>query len=884
MSSQKQKSPVALAHHDDYCEALRGACSLRPTSFLDHDTLVISNDPAMWCHTAFRIVDVRPHIFKIWNTITFDQTESDLENQLQKNFDGYTVVRKYRKYLPNENRFLKCNLAVLAGENCLLSIYIVGPTQLDPHDPVGMFKMVKARSDAKWLCLTDGERYLLFDSLTAEGNLLERVPNKVDLSLDSASHGGLAEPECSASSDTPSLQLLLTKSDPRCLIIDFSIPVNEKVEFIPRKKHVEIRSLLPNHPDVDIHDELTIQDILLAWAASNPSLEFIVAVVARDVARSPHKRWLRSFVSKQFNLLANVELPAFIHPRKLPTSLVFLSRSPRKGTWMCTLKHSEEFKDFQDQEWFLDLSKWIKDGTPDEHTTESVTCTSWDARPLNTGLDDTLVRLTKLANAKPLKEFATVIPGFRPILQLEASSPPEPCERGSIPYVRAKDLTARVLDTANLRRTPDRDIDPAYKLRAGDILVPRIARGDSTNAKLITQNLEIIASNQVLIIRLKNSVISPAYLEAYLNSDTARRLISTWATSMSSDQEYIESLDDLPVPVIQPDPVSDINDLTTLEKDLQKKIEESKSLRLALFESPDAKSFQESVSRIRRLSKLMKEGLDSVDDLDYQLANFYPFPLAFSYRSIASIVNPIQKYTELLRTMENILAFLGSLLLAKLFVAGINFDYLDLHRKWSLGITPGTWKEIISRTTKPIRQADPYFFPELFSAIAGKEFLSILERFTVEKNDFKHDRGPKTEKAYLRAYDDANTYVRQCLRYMAPLTELNLLKVSDIDADRKGQILLTCLSLRGDHPTFHQVAKHYKEPVPKGLLYVEKDPDWLCLQPFISLETCDQCGVNEIFFVDKMTDRGALLKSFERGHTLFSLQVARELNGEFPSF
>jgi hypothetical protein len=53
------------------------------------------------------------------------------------------------------------------------------------------------------------------------------------------------------------------------------------------------------------------------------------------------------------------------------------------------------------------------------------------------------------------------------------------------------------------------------------------------------------------------------------------------------------------------------------------------------------------------------------------------------------------------------------------------------------------------------------------------------------------------------------------------------------------------------------------------------------LFPFLSVERCPKCGNREVYFPDKLQRRGpdniATLKSFERGHTVESLEVGTQL-------
>ena len=93
-------------------------------------------------------------------------------------------------------------------------------------------------------------------------------------------------------------------------------------------------------------------------------------------------------------------------------------------------------------------------------------------------------------------------------------------------------------------------------------------------------------------------------------------------------------------------------------------------------------------------------------------------------------------------------------------------------------------------------------------------------------------------------------------------------------------VVLHTLRCEGDHPGFAQETIHYPEPLTKNDLYVEVEPGrWNPLFPFLVARNCHLCKAREIYFVDKWNDKekGALLKSFERGHSMEDSETARGL-------
>ncbi len=105
--------------------------------------------------------------------------------------------------------------------------------------------------------------------------------------------------------------------------------------------------------------------------------------------------------------------------------------------------------------------------------------------------------------------------------------------------------------------------------------------------------------------------------------------------------------------------------------------------------------------------------------------------------------------------------------------------------------------------------------------------------------------------------------------------------VEDFNVSRSGdQYLLKCLRYMGDHPSFPQEEVVFHKGLPRGDLFLELDPQsWVPLYPFIATKTCSHCKARETYFVDLWDTKKetARLKSFERGHTMWSKDVSEAL-------
>jgi hypothetical protein len=106
--------------------------------------------------------------------------------------------------------------------------------------------------------------------------------------------------------------------------------------------------------------------------------------------------------------------------------------------------------------------------------------------------------------------------------------------------------------------------------------------------------------------------------------------------------------------------------------------------RSSTTELSDAKEQMTTApSRVDQTSNIAQSG----DELDYQISSSYPFPIAYGFRSLMSVVDPRDLYREQLRIAENILAFLASISLALKKTGPPNSQ----HRPWRVLAECAQW-------------------------------------------------------------------------------------------------------------------------------------------------------------------------------------------------
>ena len=271
-------------------------------------------------------------------------------------------------------------------------------------------------------------------------------------------------------------------------------------------------------------------------------------------------------------------------------------------------------------------------------------------------------------------------------------------------------------------------------------------------------------------------------------------------------------------------------------------------------------------------------------------AHGFPFPLATGYRQLNSCANSAERYKELLRQSENILAFLGSLSLALIDDSFRAELASSLGRSpveyWRGGISPGHWLELTIHTTRLLqKQNGGPLAKELAGLDLNRENRGLgktLRALIKAKNDHKHDRGPSIDSEYQTGCVFVSSQLDQVFQSLSFLKQLRLLLVRDINPHRRGDkadvVFLRCM---GSNPGFLTEQWVHAPNLVKGDLYFERDLDDIFpLYPFLQAKTCTQCKRREFYFMDRLDTEGrrtgVTLKSFDRGHTETDTESGRE--------
>lgn len=453
----------------------------------------------------------------------------------------------------------------------------------------------------------------------------------------------------------------------------------------------------------------------------------------------------------------------------------------------------------------------------------------------------------------------------------------------SVPIIRVSDLSNKQINIDGLQKTEQvLDSEGAAYTRTDDILFS-LAGGNK--AILVDDSISgVMVSNHISIIRLKPEFSHlKQYIVEFLLSDKGYNLLSKYFVGAAAPVLRLSSLRSVKIPIPDVSVTQLISSIHQVEMELLQRIEKAQGLRTKLFSITDADVVQKQLDELGTDTKILASSLVRADSLDYQVRNFYPYPLAYSYRTLSAIYDPVQRYPEQLRVAENLLVFLAVTGLTLAQSCEVLNDQTDItntsiQKFFEGGISPGDWQSLAYFTGKLIREQRRYAISDSFASLwfKGKgsresEFAKITKTLVVKKNDFKHDRGPKSPHDFDHASKELQELLDICYSELSFLIKYPIRLVQDIDVDwQTGNGILETLVYEGDHPGLRREKVEYPKPLTKEFLYLELDKgQWATFYPHVSVQYCESCKTRETYFIDRWdgTNNKSVLKSFERGHT-----------------
>jgi len=479
---------------------------------------------------------------------------------------------------------------------------------------------------------------------------------------------------------------------------------------------------------------------------------------------------------------------------------------------------------------------------------------------------------------RELSDLADVIPGTRIDRQRDIG--------GTTPYVQGRDLSNTVLLRTDLEKI---DLSPTVvnpvHAQVGDLLIQRI--GESPRVRLVKNDLTgVLVAGTIYVVRLKAEYrYLQYYLVEFLSSPKGQTLLTARMAGAGAPTLNLGDLRNLQIPVPATETVSLVDALYLAEEHLLDRVTTARAIRQRLFNIEDPDRINSELAALRSEADVLSASLVQVRDLNFQIRNFFPFPLAYAFRLLDAIDEPAQRYQEQLRVAENILAFVGSVGLALAAYEGVltadeesGISRQSLSGCWRNGISPGHWQQIAKQSAEALRSNSSTEFASAWASLWFKgrgskesEFAELLGKLVKEKNDQKHNRGPKSRHAYETASRELSSRLVQALEPLAMLVAHPLRLIQGVDFDWRSEThSLKTLAYTGDHPGMKQETVVSPRALSRDHLYLHlADGEWVSLYPLISVHDCLDCKTRETYLIDSWSwPKGRnQLTSFERGHS-----------------
>jgi hypothetical protein len=724
---------------------------------------------------------------------------------------------------------------------------------------ISLAKALKAR----FALVTNGHQVLIYDSRTDMTLTRQDLPSPEDIGL-----------------EVEALDVKQSDLEGPVSVV----PIITESEIVPHLREFETRTLILDHTLPWGTKPVDFATALFDLSTSEPAINSVIGICTPNLCFSPSHRDFRTRVRSSFEIAAIVELPPdLLKPyAQIKTSLLALTRvrdSAKQKTFFLAISSRDELLDPKSRPWFTNF----KNGISGRDTTTGFHSWIASADPWTVGAHDPGQKRLQAELAKyptiRLGEACDIFLGFK-------HSREETSKGKGIPVIRGRDISKGVDSKEDLTHYRATVTPPEHaKIRPGDLLLQRI--GSSPSNMVATPALsETIASDTVIIIRPKGGSLSAHDISQFFSSTVGKQVLSSVTAGEYAPTLSLGTLRDIQVPQLPRELYEGLNELSDIESALRVRADKLRSMRLDLFGMESNTTPEQRLRQLRQTAKAISASIQQAEALDFQIRNLYPYPVAFSYRSLSANTVPSELYRDQLRLAENILAYVASVSLALISPQDRKSSGLDLKQYWQRGISPGHWREIAQKCSRLFSEYRAnrlaQALHDLWNDRKKRSFQDRVDELIAAKNDFKHDRGPKTEDDFKVATGKVQNSLQDCMRELGFFAEHPLRLVRDMSGIRgRPEVSLVTLLCMGDHPGFVQQQTTYPSPVIKNDLYMEVVEDnWIALHPFVVPYDCPQCKNREFYFIDRWPGDGkpAILKSFERGHTQESNEVSKALS------
>lgn len=453
------------------------------------------------------------------------------------------------------------------------------------------------------------------------------------------------------------------------------------------------------------------------------------------------------------------------------------------------------------------------------------------------------------------------------------------------PILTGRDVAQGILDP-----DPERVFDeerPVVFLESGDLLVPEIGQSDGTwhVVEVDDDHVGVPAGPGVIVLRPREAIprVELDFFLAYLRSNRAASVRDADFTIAGRSRFSSNLL----IPVPDDRILEAFATLTSARESFQGWIDEVDLLTKSIFDDavPLAAVRARLLDRGRALRQASEAGR-AADGLDYQVREFYPYPIGYTWRQVRTHVQE-QAWSDCQRSVrdafETFVATAGSIALAACDDLGVSLGSSKaFYRKVCQhgGVSIGDWVNILKETASLKVDAEPDSTLGIIRRVLPQTgaVAEAQVRLSEMRNDEAHGRlDPAQVQAVAKAgVDDLTTMLASC----DVLAELRLVFVNHNrwDSREKSGVADVHL-LRGDHPIYStEVMEHKESDLEIGSLYVI-DPlgAWVLLRPWLVHRQCEECGKRSVYRPDHQAKDGLHIKALDHTHHMPDLDVQRAL-------
>lgn len=417
------------------------------------------------------------------------------------------------------------------------------------------------------------------------------------------------------------------------------------------------------------------------------------------------------------------------------------------------------------------------------------------------------------------------------------------------------------------------------QLRPGDLLLREIERADrpGTPAMITDSDLPAAAGRSLLVLRPR-AELDPEEVEfyrTYLGTAVSRELMRS---SRLAGSHQLNAVHRLRLPRPDRDLLDALCDIRRARETLRSWADSQAGVTRATFTGSASEARHDLISASRELRQ-RAEAATQVGSLDHRVATFYPYPVAYKWRTVRaaeSLDDLAQRYAAILDCFESIMAFTASLAMIFARYADIDIGAMqEIRRKLGRdcsGVALGDWVNVLKEVAGPsfrgvgsdaplaaIRQMLPQ----------GSSVARAQERLAARRNDESHGR--RVDALRLPdAVRDATTDLEAILDHAGFISDIHVVQVKDSQWDTFTQTgTATVQPLRGDHPVTPATQLAYRQPdLERGSLYAKDEAgNLVLLRPYLIREACPECGAWSTFHPDHFSDGRLKLKAMDHRHT-----------------